>query len=690
VSGRQIPGKGWLQETGSGVFQLPGAGITREILTTSTLYATMEDAAGDLSGSFQTLEFLATLNATLEDAAGAFAGTTAIPTFTGILAATLEDVQGEMAGTRTVPEFAGTLAAILEDTAGDLAADYNVNVWRGISLFSDAWWASRRETGGDAVAAGVSPGWTQNAPLNPVTAAPWREAAPLDARLGTVWGQADTVDLPAGSGWREAPRQAAEVQTDWSYPPTHRLAQTLRHGTADATAAEFAQPFGFAVPLLPREAWAGWEDSRDSAALEWLFRAGQGTPAKMEITIVWQQGTGVEWVFGEGFFRPEPPEPWRYVPDPNLVFSCRLPVWDPLHLNLIFTRGGCPWYTPAPIHIGGTIFVENSILVVRLPDRKEIPVTSVRLALEADSWAWGLTLSLEGPNALDDISPVAGDPVSVEVTINGFVWVCQIEDFSESRSFGRTSWTANGRSIAAVLAAPYAPATTYTEDAPKVAAQLCEDRLTNTGWSMAYHDSLAQLMAIDWLVPGGTFSYASKTPLEAIGLIAAAIGARLYADRRYPILHLDPWYPALPWEWDAVTPDAILPEYLARQFSPNLSTKPAYNQVFVSGTNAYGQLVSVKRAGTAGNLAAPMVTDPLITHPLAGRERARTILGDTGKQAQVPVELPLVVDPGLLLPGYIVEVPESSGSWRGLVQSCAIEAAFPTVRHTATIERHYS
>jgi hypothetical protein len=634
----QLPGKGWLQETGSGVFQLPGAGIIRELLTTSTLEYTLEDATGEFSG---------------------------------------------------VVAYVVVLDATLEDATGDVAADYNVNVWRGVSLFSDAGWTSRRETGGDGVAVEAVPGWTQNAPLNPSSAALWRASEPVEVFLGSTWVQAAPVDLPAESGWRESLLQATEIRTDWRYPPGHRIEPRMDHGTADAAAVEVAQPSGFARPL-PLAARARWGDSLDHSALEWFFRAGQGTPARMEITVIWQQGAGVEWVFGEGFFRPEPPEPWRYPPSPDLVFACRLPIWDPLHLNLIFTRGGCPWYTPAPIHIGGTIFVENSILVVRLPDRKEIPVTSVRLALEADSWAWGLTLSLEGPNALDDISPVAGDPVSVEVTINGFVWVCQIEDFSESRSFGRTSWTANGRSIAAVLAAPYAPATTYTEDAPKVAAQLCEDRLTNTGWSMAYHDSLAQLMAIDWLVPGGTFSYASKTPLEAIGLVAAAIGARLYADRRYPILHLDPWYPALPWEWDAVTPDAILPEYLARQFSPNLSTKPAYNRVFVSGTNAYGQLVSVKRAGTAGNLAAPMVTDPLITHPLAGRERARTILGDTGKQAQVPVELPLVVDPGLLLPGYIVEVPESSGSWRGLVQSCAIEAAFPTVRHTATIERHYS
>jgi hypothetical protein len=683
----QLPGKGILQEAGSGVFQVPGAGVVRELLAVSTLYATLEDAAGDLSGSFQTSTFLATLDSTLEDAAGAFAGTTAIPTFTGILVATLEDVQGELTGTRTVPQFAGTLAALLEDAGGDLAAIYNVNVWRGVSLFSDAWWASRRETGGDAVAAGVSPGWTQNAPLNPVTAAPWREAAPMDARLGTVWGQADTVDLPAGSGWREAPRQAAEVQTDWSYPPTHRLAQTLRHGTADATAAEFAQPFGFAVPL-PREAWAGWEDSRDNAALEWLFRAGQGTPAKMEITIVWQQGTGVEWVFGEGHFVEPPPEPWRYVPSADLVFACRMPVWNPRRLDLIFTRAGCPWYTPAPLP-GGTIIVQNSILVVRLPDRKPIPVTSVDLTLSASDWAWGLSLSLEGPDAFADISPVAGDPVQVEVTINGYVWVCQVEDFGETRIFGKTSYTAHGRSTVAMLAAPYAPAVTFTEAAAKTAAQLCDGRLQYTGWTMDYHTSLSQLMAIDWQIPGGTYSYANKTPLEAVGLVSAAIGARLYADRRYTILHLDPWYPSLPWEWSGLDVDATLPANLLTQLTPRLATKPAYNQVFVSGTTSGGKMVSVKKAGTAGDLAAPMVTDPLITAFLAGRERARTVLGDTGKQALVPVELPLVVDPGLLMPGYLVEVGDPAGTWRGLARSCRISARFPTVKQTVEIERHY-
>jgi hypothetical protein len=686
VSGRQIPGKGWLQETGSGVFQLPGAGITREILTTSTLYATMEDAAGDLSGSFQTLEFLATLNATLEDAAGAFAGTTAIPTFTGILAATLEDVQGELAGTRTVPEFAGTLAAILEDTAGDLAADYNVNVWRGVSLFSDAAWASRRETGGDGVAVQTAPGWVQGGALHPATAAAWGEGDPWMALAATAWQSGTSAPLPVGAAWTAAPALPAEIRSGWVYPAQHRLSQTVSHGVAESRDADFGQPFGTARPL-PRQVGTAWGDA-DLAVLDWFFRAGQGTPAKTQITIVWQQGTGVEWVFGEGHFVEPPPEPWRYVPSADLVFACRMPVWNPRRLDLIFTRAGCPWYTPAPLP-GGTIIVQNSILVVRLPDRKQIPVTSVRLTLAASDWAWGLSMGLEGANAIADISPIAGTPVQVEITLNGFVWVCQVEDFTETKLFGKTSWTVNGRSTAALLAAPYAPATTHTEDSAKAAAQLCADRLQYTGWTMAYHSTLNQLMVLDWQVPAGTYSYANKTPLEAVGLVAGAIGARLYADRRDTVLHLDPWYPSLPWEWSQVAPDVTVPSYLMTQLVPRLASKPSYNQVFVSGTTSSGKMVSVKKAGTAGDLPAPMVTDPLITAFLAGRERARRELGDTGKQALVPVELPLVLDPGLLMPGLLAQVNDPAGTWRGLVRSCSIEARFPTVTQTAEIERHY-
>ena len=71
-------------------------------------------------------------------------------------------------------------------------------------------------------------------------------------------------------------------------------------------------------------------------------------------------------------------------------------------------------------------------------------------------------------------------------------------------------------------------------------------------------------------------------------------------------------YPAVPWEWSSVTPDFVLPvDALARE-SLRWVEKPGYNRVFVSGQDV-GVLGQVTRAGTAGDILAPMVVNALIT-----------------------------------------------------------------------------
>jgi hypothetical protein len=66
--------------------------------------------------------------------------------------------------------------------------------------------------------------------------------------------------------------------------------------------------------------------------------------------------------------------------------------------------------------------------------------------------------------------------------------------------------------------------------------------------------------------------------------------------------------------------------------------------VFVSGQEV-GVLAQVSRAGTAGDVFAPMVVDALITQAAAARQRGIAVLADTGRQVELSLRLPVLLDP---------------------------------------------
>lgn len=86
-----------------------------------------------------------------------------------------------------------------------------------------------------------------------------------------------------------------------------------------------------------------------------------------------------------------------------------------------------------------------------------------------------------------------------------------------------------------------------------------------------------------------------------------------------------------------------------------------------------------------------MVVDSQIKHADAARERGRAILADTGRQAIVTLELPMLAAIGRLDPGLLIAVGEGGDTWRGLVRATRIRAAWNeslTVRQQVEVERH--
>ena len=72
---------------------------------------------------------------------------------------------------------------------------------------------------------------------------------------------------------------------------------------------------------------------------------------------------------------------------------------------------------------------------------------SIQISIDSDSWAWGFSAGLPY-RALEMVEPTAQGPVTIEITINGIVWVMIVEGLDIRREFGKEDLTIQGRSQA--------------------------------------------------------------------------------------------------------------------------------------------------------------------------------------------------------------------------------------------------
>ncbi len=391
------------------------------------------------------------------------------------------------------------------------------------------------------------------------------------------------------------------------------------------------------------------------------FRFSTAT-ARMWISP-WERATPVVWRrFRRIIYRPPPPV------DPPGGFSPDNPI--------------------QPIITPGAYIVLNEFSVVRLPDRAPVECTSVRISTDRASWCRSFSISLSGAEEIAKITPVTGDPVAVEITLNGYVWTATIEGVTESRQFGEVGFTVDGRSRSCVLQAPYFPPRSYTEMQVRTAANLIDHELEFTGWTWSAHASIQQLLAIDWLIQPGAHTYANSTPIDALSQIAEGIGARLSTDRVGSALRFAPKYPSNFWAWNAEVPGKSLVMDNMKSAPSRYSANPDYNRVIVSGQQQ-GIIKPVRRMGSAGDVAMPMVVHPLISCDAAAIERGRNELNTAGKQALVEIEAVLDGNVGLLEIGDLVAVADVAGAWRGLCVGVEIDATFGECIQRIELERHY-
>jgi hypothetical protein len=575
----------------------------------------------------------------------------------------------------------GALRGVLGAPGLRARARHDLRVSRPTVARTGALWCKAR-----AEVAGSTADWRNTLRVWQTVADGWSAASPMPATIDSRMRALEKLRQDASIGWLVAQPIASQVQDQFRRLNSFRVGARIEfeHG-AEITAtvgAHYAYLIGSrtAVRLVHQTASpvrANWSSTHSVAAVRRTTRV-----------LPWDEAGRPK--VGRSSLPVDPPiePPPIFRMHPDIDFCCPATqaglTWRPA-LTLNFTRQSCTG-TGVVIPALRVYFVSNSVDVVRLPGREPIPVKSININIDADSWAWGFTAAIPYA-ALEMVEPTAAGPTEIEITINGLSWVMLVEGFDIRREFGSSEASIRGRSSVAWLADPYAPKRSFSPTAAFTARQLAELELARAGLITGF-DLDWQLP--DWLVPAGAWSYESLSPVQVIARLVESVGGTLNAHPHLRRLMAKSRYPSLPWEWSNQVAHRTLPIDVVKTLSARWQEKPAFNAVFVAGERQ-GLVARVVRSGTAGDLLAPMIVDPLITHADAARERGRAVLADVGRQARVTLELPMLPSIGLLDPGRLIAVGESGQSWRGLIRGTTVSASWSQsliVRQTVEIERH--
>lgn len=543
----------------------------------------------------------------------------------------------------------------------------------------------------------VPSAWQEASAARAVLRSAYQQAAPVLAAVQERGEAAVPISALLWQTWQQGQRLAHATQAAWQ--DGRRVARTLRQAYEEATRTRAASRQAWQeaqrVGMVSRQQFE--EALRRRHAVAQTF--GTGVLRGAAVRTDMQDGRAVRiavlgryeeaWHPRPGITPPgpKPPiDPPCYVPvvggPVDLVF---LEPWaSDTDLVFICCRGGVDPEPTVVVPVKEVYLTINSALLIRLDNGRIIPATTLNMSLDVDSWTWQFSAAVPG-QALADVQPNSdGDPVVVQATINGTPFNFALERIARDRTFGSSQLRVSGRGLGAELDAPYAPEMSFGNEFARTARQLVEDILTFNGVPIGW--TVAAWNLTDWLVPAGVFNH-SGSYISAVNAVVGAAGAYVQPHNtdRSLLMHLR--YPAPAWEWDSVTPNFELPAAVTSQESFEWTEKPRYNRAFVIGQE-HGVHGRYTRSGTAGDLPAPTVVDPLITHADAVRQRGRAILSDTGRIATVALRLPVLAETGIIKPGNFVRYVEGGNTHIGLSRGVSVDVSMPTIYQTLTLETH--
>lgn len=509
---------------------------------------------------------------------------------------------------------------------------------------------------------------------------PWTKAVNRLPEYREAYQPARAVRQRADAGWQLA------MQHEQSTASAHQKGSPRAAGgaylwqTGDSRRAESTSGMQTGIfHVLDRAAqWqraSSMRRSFDGPIGASLFRIG-----KQFVNLPWQMA-GVP-VPGISTVPPVvvPPEVWNA----DLLFECPPLTGFPLHL--VFGSHPCEPEIPGDtviVPVRRVYIVINEASLRRVDGNIALPTFNMSFNIDADSWTWSFSAALPG-SVLSDLEPAtSGAPVEVEAMINGVAYRALVERIGRDRSFGKSSIRVQGRGKTALLDSPYAPVQSFFNEDARTAQQLMADVLTVNGVPM---DWTVNWGLEDWLVPANVFSHQGSY-ISALNAIATAAGGYIQPHASLQTISVLPRYQSAPWDWGSVVPDFELPSDVTTREGIEWVEKARYNRVFISGQQS-GILGQVTRAGTAGDLLAPIVTDALITTAAAARQRGLSVLANTGRQADVSLGLPVLAETGVITPGKFVRYTDAGAVRLGVVRSTAIEVGMPEIWQNLGVETH--
>jgi len=574
-----------------------------------------------------------------------------------------------------------TLTAVLHSAplVGSLAVDIDNAVLRAPTARLGAGWQNA-----DPASHQVAEVQHRPAGYTVRTAVPLAEAKSLPADRVAGWGLFDHLTASPASLWRAAVPKVTVTGEFWT-----NLNPRLRPGLRAV--------FEAGTPLQVRDAdrWISLSPlRRPSPALPWKAARPVRVRASNPFSPAVRQHRSTVFPWGEAGHAAAgvsphdtgsvtPPEPPCYTPPAGNAVALLFREVQANSTGLSFkcSRGTPPAVVVVPVQ--RTYIVINSANLRRVDGNTELPCYSLSLQLDRDSWTWGFSASLHA-SALTLVEPSEyGTPVELDAEINGNHYRLFAESISRDRQFGDSKINITGRGRSAVLSDPYAPIRNFTNVGALTAQQLINDVLTDNGVPIGWGVDFA---LDDWTIPAGVFAHRG-TYVSAVNEIVRAAGGYVQPDPVTNTLFIKPAYPVEPWNLGAATPDYELPADITSREGIVWADRPNYNGVYVSGASD-GVLALVRRAGSAGDVLAPMVVDSLITEGAAARQRGISVLGNTGRVAEVTLELPVLPATGVIVPGKIVRYLDGSAVRTGITRSVSVNVALPRISQQILVETH--
>lgn len=562
----------------------------------------------------------------------------------------------------TMPKLRGAVSVVYESsTARPLVADVG-------SLYQDG----THRTEGPRIP------FQEGVPCNAPVHAPWQNAAPLSSGFRGLFTDGVRLSRPNRARYQDGIRASKSTESGFQDGVRVRAESVSRF--QDGVGLQLGRTTYFQDALRDRRNFTA---GKFQDAIR--YSTGVVAPAHdgMLLTVL----VGSEY---QDAMRPPPgiwvrpgpePEDPCYIPDANLVF-----VEGPGGPNLVFV---CERHGPGPepgetvvVPVKRVYMVLNEATLRRVSDNALVPTLSMSMSIDVDSWTWSFSAALPW-QALPLVDLSSADPVEVKATVNGAEYRFLIEKIGTERSFGKNAVRVSGRGKSALLDSPYAPSMFFGNTASRTAQQLMGDVLTLNGVPL---DWTVNWGITDWTVPGNVWTHQGSY-MGALMSIAAAPGAYIQPHPTLQQLYVLPRYPAMPHQWGDLTPDFDIPAAVMSREGIERVDLPMYDRVFVSGTSA-GVLGQVTRAGTSGELIAPMVTDALITHADAARQRGLAELSKVGRQQNVTLRMPVLEETGIIPPGKLVLYRDGGVERLGFTRSVQVEVGLPDIWQSIGVETY--